>query len=149
MCKGPPVAMNSENYQITQQFPSALWSLFWFYGPQLRSFRHHWMLLCLTLELIDHFKKDSPTNRMSTKKAPSSSGVACGRPCSLVHTLWRISSTSSLTSMLTLRCKSHGEIWKKCLRFCSKEETGLDGTQTATPEKNKMIQWMNESFTVL
>lgn len=31
-------------------------------------------------------KRNVATNRMSTKKAPSSRGLACGRPCSLVHT---------------------------------------------------------------
>lgn len=56
-------------------------------------------------------KRKVATNRMSTKKAPSSSGLACGRSCSLIHTFSRISRTSSLISMLTLRRRSHkGEI---------------------------------------
>lgn len=67
--------------------------------------------ICVELELTD--KKNLPTNRMSTKKAPSSNGLACGRVCSLIHTLWRISSTSSFTSMLTLRCRSREEIQRK------------------------------------
>lgn len=45
-------------------------------------------------------KRNVATNRMSTKKAPSSKGLACGRPCSFAHTLWRISITSSCTSMM-------------------------------------------------
>lgn len=60
-------------------------------------------------------KRKVATNRMSTKKAPSSSGLACGRSCSLIHTFSRISRTSSLISMLTLRRRSHkGEI---CFSF--------------------------------
>lgn len=62
-------------------------------------------------------KRNVATNRMSTKNAPSSRGLACGRLCSLVHNFWRISIISSFTSMLTLRCRSHTEIWKSASAF--------------------------------
>lgn len=65
-------------------------------------------------------KNNSPTNRTSTEKAPSSRGLACGRVCSLAHTLWTISSISSFTSMLT---KSHKDLWQNTSGFAFRNGT--------------------------
>lgn len=43
-----------------------------------------------------------------TKKAPSSTGVALGRPCSLAHNLFRRLRVSSVGSILTRQRQDEG-----------------------------------------
>lgn len=106
-----------------------------------------WTLFNASVSYTVANRLNSPTNRMSTKKAPSSRGLACGRSCSLINTFWRISNTSCFT-MLTLGCRSHTEIWKQMPQvLLSGRQTGLYRACAATPKGNKTIQWMDICLT--
>lgn len=120
-----------DKQQQQKKSPSFLWRLpfDWFYEDvftdgvcslsQLQTGSRGWILVvwyfCVlqqqqVTQVSTTMTRNIAINRMTTKKAPTSRGLACGRPCSLVHNFWRMSRTSSLASMLTFKSKSHREI---------------------------------------